>query len=445
MSAEQKPICVVIDTSIWRQDSNLLLRTTMGSALIYILKQSSGKIGLPEIIEEELIKNTVERGLEAVEKVNQGFKALEIIRGFRCPYEVPDRAELEAAVRERLTELDDLIVRIPFTFEHAKSALRRINEKSQPNGESNQQFKDSAIWEAILSVLSLYTVHFISGDNHFFKDRKRDNEKLADNLLDDCIKMRGTVHIYNNMASCLKVLQKNVPPLDYSDILLKIDELINLILRRELASEIGFEITGLAIKLSSVSAFFTEIKGKLALNFELCYHCNDIQNNGEQERKDAILRTKGDCFYEFDTQIIGDIKMDFERMYWVEPSGEPGRRGNVYASAIMGGSEQVNYTFREPIDFIRYPDMSWKERVKKVRKDKQDFFKQYSKEARSVLEIFLDKYVEEGVKALKIPSSIIDHSEFEQYGNVFQIFEIFGGEQSLRETVKQLQDLLYSV
>jgi hypothetical protein len=407
MSVEQKPICVVIDTSIWRQDSNLLLRTPMGSALRYILKQSSGKIGLPEIIEEELTRNTVEQGLEAVEKINKGFKVIEVIMGCRCFYEVPDEAQLQATVTERLTDLNDLIIRIPFTFEHAKSALRRINEKSQPNGESNQQFKDSAIWEAILTLSNSYIIYFISGDKAFFKGKECKTNELADNLLNDCIKIGGMVSIYNNMASCLKVLQKNVPPLNYSDIILKIDSVINLRLKPELVSEIGFEIAGLAMKVSSVSAFFTEMKGKLALSFELYYHCNDVQHNGVNERKDAILRTKGDCLYELDNQMISDIKMDFERIYWVEPSGEAGRRGIVYASGTMGGIEQVNYTFREPVDFIRFPNLDWKERVKKVRKDQQDFFKDYSKEARAVLETLLDKYAEEGVAALEIPSSIM--------------------------------------
>lgn len=445
MSVEQKPICVVIDTSIWRQDSNLLLRTPMGSALRYILKQSSGKIGLPEIIEEELTRNTVEQGLEAVEKINKGFKVIEVIMGCRCFYEVPDEAQLQATVTERLTDLNDLIIRIPFTFEHAKSALRRINEKSQPNGESNQQFKDSAIWEAILTLSNSYIIYFISGDKAFFKGKECKTNELADNLLNDCIKIGGMVSIYNNMASCLKVLQKNVPPLNYSDIILKIDSVINLRLKPELVSEIGFEIAGLAMKVSSVSAFFTEMKGKLALSFELYYHCNDVQHNGVNERKDAILRTKGDCLYELDNQMISDIKMDFERIYWVEPSGEAGRRGIVYASGTMGGIEQVNYTFREPVDFIRFPNLDWKERVKKVRKDQQDFFKEYSKEARAVLETLLDKYAEEGVAALEIPSSIMKYSEFEQYGDIFKILELFGDERNLTNIVRQLQKLLYSV
>jgi hypothetical protein len=358
MSAEHKPICVVIDTNIWKQESNLLLRTPMGSALLYILRQSSGKIGLPEVLEEELIKHTLKSGLEAVEKINKGFKTIEVIMGFRSPYTVPDEAKLEAVVKERLTDLDDLFIRVPFTFEHAKSALRRINEESQPNGPKNQQFKDSAIWEAILTLLDSYTVHFISEDNAFFKGRESKKEKLADNLLNDCREIGGQVFIYNNMASCLKALQQDVPSLDYSNIILNIDKLINSRLRRELATERGFQITTLAREKSSLSAFLTEINGKLALSFELCYQCIDIQNNGEVERTEALFRAKGDCLYEIDTQIISDIEMDSERIYWVEPSGEAGRRGVVYASGTItiGGSEQVNYTFREPVDFIRSPD-----------------------------------------------------------------------------------------
>ena len=106
--------------------------------------------------------------------------------GFRDSYEVPNKAQLEAAVKERLTDLEDVIIRIFFTFEHAKSALRRINEKTQPNGENNQQFKDSAIWEAILTLSDSYTIYFISADKHFFKNREKQTEELADNLLNEC-------------------------------------------------------------------------------------------------------------------------------------------------------------------------------------------------------------------------------------------------------------------
>jgi len=438
MSAEPKTICVVIDTNIWYQDSSFLLKTPMGSALLYILKQSNGKIGLPEIIEEETIRNTVKIGIKSVEAINKNFETIKMLMGFIKPYELPEKEKIEAVVTERLAELEDLIIRIPFTWEHAKSALRRVNEKTPPN-EKNQQFKDSAIWEAILTLLDSYTVHFITADNHFFKGNNSGTGHLAGNLQTDCYNRGGNVYIYNNIAACLEKLQKEVPPLDISNIILKIDGIINDQLRRELLTEVGFEITELANEISSVLPFLTELKDNLALSFELFYNCIDIQNDDSNKRKDAILRIKGSCLYEFNTQILSNLEVDFERIYWEDPNGELGRRGVVYASAVIGGIEQINYTFREPVDFILSPKYTWKERGGKVRKNTQ-WFKQYNQEQKAVLETFLDKYEEKGIEALEIPNSLHKYSEFNQYGDVFAIF---GTEENLKKVITDLKNLLY--
>src|SRR5213593_3729857 len=45
----KKPICVVIDTCIWR--SNLLLKNPVGMSLMYTLGRQHGVIGFPEIVE----------------------------------------------------------------------------------------------------------------------------------------------------------------------------------------------------------------------------------------------------------------------------------------------------------------------------------------------------------------------------------------------------------
>lgn len=353
MQEDNKQICVVIDTNILVSNSSLLLKTPLGSALLYILKRSNGRIGLPEIIEDEVIKHTIRVGREAIEKINSNFKTIEILMGGRSSYDLPDESQLENVARERFTELDPLIIRIPFTFDHAKSALRRINEKFPPN-DKDQQFKDSAIWEAILTLLNSYTVYFITNDNAFYKSRSADNGKLADNLLEDCRKIGGDVFIYKDVNSCLKVLRENVPPLDERSMIQTIDNIINPKLVRERILETGFEIVSLAIDLSSVSAFLTETMGKLALSFEIKYNLYDVQNIGEYERKEAILTAAGDCLYEPDTNIISDVRMDFERMSWLEPSGELGKRGIVYGYAStgmisFGGINQIQYTFREPL------------------------------------------------------------------------------------------------
>jgi hypothetical protein len=101
------------------------------------------------------------------------------------------------------------------------------------------------------------------------------------------------------MASCIKALQKDVPPLDYSNLILKIDELINTQLRQGLLddSQCIFEITELVTKKFSVWPFLTENNKKLALSFQLSYSCNDVYNDSGDKMKDAILITKGNCLY----------------------------------------------------------------------------------------------------------------------------------------------------
>jgi len=445
MSAEQKPICVVIDANIWLQDSNFLLRTALGSALIYILKIINGKIGLPSVLEEEITRNTIAKGVKAAEEIKKNFKSISVIMRSHSPYKVPDEAEIKSAVQARITELDSLFHRVDFTWEHAQSALKRINEKSPPNN-NNQQFKDSVIWEAILELLSSYVVHFVTKDDAFYKDRKPKINSLAKNLLSDCNKRGGIVYIYPDMASCLKVIQEDVPPLDLNSLIVEIDSYINSkLLKRDLAMDVGFEVGCLAVELSSVSPFFTENQEELALTFELCYQCYDVENTGIDERTNAVLKVKGDCLYKIDNQVISDIDMDFQRIRWDESNGELGGRGAVYLST-MKDSNQIQHTFRESIDFMKSPNFTEKERSEWVLNNNANFFEKYNEKEKEILVIFLNKYSEKGIMVFRhIVDSIIKYPEFAQHGDASQILTLFGGKENLEKALNQLQNLLYSV
>jgi len=445
MSAEQKPICVVIDANIWLQDSNFLLRTALGSALIYILKIINGKIGLPSVLEEEITRNTIAKGVKATEEIKKNFKSISVIMRSHSPYKVPDEAEIKSAVQARITELDSLFHRVDFTWEHAQSALKRINEKSPPNN-NNQQFKDSVIWEAILELLSSYVVHFVTKDDAFYKDRKPKINSLAKNLLSDCNKRGGIVYIYPDMASCLKVIQEDVPPLDLNSLIVEIDSYINSkFLKRDLAMDVGFEVGCLAVELSSVSPFFTENQEELALTFELCYQCYDVENTGIDERTNAVLKVKGDCLYKIDNQVISDIDMDFQRIRWDESNGELGGRGAVYLST-MKDSNQIQHTFRESIDFMKSPNFTEKERSEWVLNNNANFFEKYNEKEKEILVIFLNKYSEKGIMVFRhIVDSIIKYPEFAQHGDASQILTLFGGKENLEKALNQLQNLLYSV
>lgn len=170
------------------------------------------------------MKHTIKVGCKAVEQINSNFKKIEIIIGKRSDYEVPDETEIKESIGSRMKEIEQFIKRVPFTFEHAKSALQRVDEETPPNGKNNQQFKDSAISEAILSLLrENYEVHFITQDKGFFENRNENCSRLAKNLYEESKNLGQEVFIYKDLKSYLDKPQADVPELDTTSIILGID------------------------------------------------------------------------------------------------------------------------------------------------------------------------------------------------------------------------------
>lgn len=193
--------CVVIDTNIWR--SQLLLNTPTGVSLVYALGRQGGYIGIPEVVERELATQVVQAGLEAVGELQKPSRIIEALTG-RAFGPLPTEADLRTAVDARITELSPILVRVPFTLEHARAALDMVVAKLPPNGSQNQQFKDSAIWQAVLDLSSRYNVHFITNDRAFLLDRTDPSGGLAPNLHEDCTRLGGSVCVHCDLGSCLR-------------------------------------------------------------------------------------------------------------------------------------------------------------------------------------------------------------------------------------------------
>src|SRR5262245_40313303 len=210
--AEGKPGCVVIDTNIWR--SSLLLKTPIGQSLIYALQRQGGRIGLPEVIEAELRDQVVQAGLDAADKLREQSRIVNTLTDSPFPAPVPTRPELEKKVKERLTELASILARVPFTFEHAKAALNMVIAKLPPNGPRNQQFKDSAIWQAVLTLSREHTVHLVSNDRAFLLDGGDSSKGFALNLLEDCRNAGANIPAHCDLVSCLRALTCEAPSWD---------------------------------------------------------------------------------------------------------------------------------------------------------------------------------------------------------------------------------------
>lgn len=104
------------------------------------------------------------------------------------------------------------------------------------------------------------------------------------------------------------------------------------------------------------------------------------------------------------------------------------------------GMEEV-----DDFDFICYVAYGKKpltraERANNVRK--RDFFSKYSGDARAVLEILLDKYMNQGITEVE-DIKVLSLADFANYGKPAKIVKLFGGKAQYEEAVRELEENIY--
>lgn len=82
------------------------------------------------------------------------------------------------------------------------------------------------------------------------------------------------------------------------------------------------------------------------------------------------------------------------------------------------------------------------ERANNVKK--RDFFSKYSGDARAVLEILLDKYMNKGVSEIE-NTDVLKLADFENYGKPSKIVKLFGGKSKYEEALKELEKNIYEM
>ncbi|MDY2911652.1 MAG: type I restriction-modification enzyme R subunit C-terminal domain-containing protein, partial [Agathobacter sp.] len=99
----------------------------------------------------------------------------------------------------------------------------------------------------------------------------------------------------------------------------------------------------------------------------------------------------------------------------------------------------------DDFDFICYvaygkKPLTRRERAENVKK--RDFFSKYSGDAREVLEILLDKYMNEGIYEIE-KKEVLKLADFAKYGKPSKIAKLFGGAAGYEAAVKELEADLY--
>jgi type I restriction enzyme R subunit len=89
------------------------------------------------------------------------------------------------------------------------------------------------------------------------------------------------------------------------------------------------------------------------------------------------------------------------------------------------------------------PVRTRKERAELLRKDKKDFFDRFGDEARQILNEMLDKYIEFGTVQLT-DTNILKVPPLSLHGNLMEISELFGGTAAFRNSIGEMQVLLYA-
>ncbi len=101
----------------------------------------------------------------------------------------------------------------------------------------------------------------------------------------------------------------------------------------------------------------------------------------------------------------------------------------------------------DPFDmlcFVAYnlKPLSRKQRADILKRNKTDFFSKYSDIAKQILDEILEKYVDFGFNQIR--PDIIAVEPISKHGNPIEIVKEFGGVDEFKNTIDQLQKLLYA-
>jgi hypothetical protein len=308
MSHEDTPYCLVLDTNAWVTER--LLQSSVGNAVLYAIAADGASIGLPAIVEMEVNKIMEIEAGKALISLRRNIELLRQLSGHRDFYHpVPTEKAILDGIDRRWKELGGVLVRAPFTFEQAQSALQRVLNHTPPSGENNEQFRDCCIWESVLGFAESRAVRLVTNDSGFYqKGSGRDRTTIADPLLEELKTIPRSVIIHRTLDDFLAT--SSYKTIDVLERDLICDAIIAAVIPQahKIAGEGGTEYELGEPHTLTIIGYATPKPSIVAVTFGVSFDLRTInRKQGEERQVDLTLRLDGSCSYNPSLHQTSDV------------------------------------------------------------------------------------------------------------------------------------------
>lgn len=201
-------IVVVIDTNVFVRETHLL-RKKGGLELVRLLRATSGRLLIPEILHRECLEQSVKMANEGRTAVSGALSILETLLGVRLENPFPGSEAIRSGAAARLRALETLTIADPLTPDLHVAAGQRTIADRRPATKSDHGYKDCLIWESVLRLPPGSQVRLISKDKAFF-----DGDALHPDLVEEARARSITVIGYKDLERLVEELTKENPALD---------------------------------------------------------------------------------------------------------------------------------------------------------------------------------------------------------------------------------------
>jgi hypothetical protein len=332
---------VVFDSNIWI--SELGLNSSKGAAIRFFINSQRAIVVLPEVIKLETERKLRSEMRTYVANLAKNHRQLLTMFGKLKNIVLPSEQEIDDKVAAIFSNCKVELLEIPFTIESARSSFLKTIDKLAPS-DKNQQFKDGVIWADCMRLLETDDVYLVTSDRAFFKEHNYE-KGFHPSLSQEADAYPNNISLFSNITDFLLSIKSEVK-LDEATLVLQFreanDQSINTILSRN-----SFAIISEPTVKADIYA--TEDPSKLYVEFEIVYSCEDLTDDN---RFDAKLILKGDCYYVPMEQKCEDIRNYGEELLYKTKEGEEKSNRNVvlFANSIVIGHKSIEYSVRHRLD-----------------------------------------------------------------------------------------------